>query len=509
MFCFKCGKEINNSDEYCPDCGVSQAPPTPFPQPAKKSYLWLWITLPAVLVIIAAVITVFFLFFRNLAPILTVGRALSNLGAEVEERIDGSPFKAFLMLPEVLEDGTLTANFGYSYSLFGSWLTADVDGSIRLLSNTKEREFALGAQIGTFGESVDFDIYLNRERLALQFGLFDNNYYGIRYDTFRDDIRAFGGLIGLDDETMENLADLVDGLNEAINNDDAETDLVKAYRDVFIDSAKNLKITETRSHMESTGERVSCKLVEITISKENILEFLNAFYDVVEDNDTLRSQYSLFDNPLFSGGYGNSYQQYLREFRSTIRDIERNFSGEIKLAFFIGAGDRLLQSVISANTVYYGSNSEFTATFKFGNSKTDDWDFILSYTDDYTDELMTAKWSYEELSGRYVNTLQIVNTDMDFVIFKSEWDTGNGDFILIFDDGRDKNELEGVFIPGGKNFRLAMDSILPDDSDGKLKIELTAETGTQIDEIDFINIDRWGNAFIDSILRFILGSVFS
>jgi len=481
----------------------------------QKSRKWLWIVISSAAVVIAAAVAliVYFLFFHNAVPLLAVGRSLVNLNTEVEERFENTPFKALTMLPEILEDGTLTANFDYRTNFLGGIISADIDGTVRLSSNTVERDYALGADVNLYGEAIDLDVYLNRERLALRASVLDNRFYGITYDTFRKDIRVFGRLIFLDNETMDLLADIVDQINEIMNAEEIgdEHEFFENYTTVLTEFIRDVDVSSRRTRIESGGERVRCTEIKITITKDALLKLLNDLYNVFENDEIIREQLEATDNPLLQGMIGRTgtYDYLLREFRRFIRELERNYEGDIVLSFYTNSESRLLRFEIDADIIYDGNREENKVSFDFGSSIEDNWVFDFSAISDYGSNNIFASWDYEVHLENYRNTVHIAGDDIESITLISDWNKDNGDFELAYISRWDMGEITGVFKPADNSFRLLFDNVLPESSYSSLKIDIHAETGSQIERISYINIDRWGRELSGLLMRFILGGIFS
>jgi hypothetical protein len=528
MFCYNCGKQLSDADKFCGYCSAPQASaavqtqtpvPDQFSAPPyvphefkKKSNKGVYIALISVIAVIAIALSVYFLVFRDLGSLAQVGRALYNTGREVEERFDQTPLKALTMLGDILEDGTVTADFTYTASLLGNFLTADIDGTIRLSSDSKARNFALEAQVGTFGESVNIDAYMDRERLALRLPILDNNFYGIRYSTFRDDIRVLGNLTGLDNRTMDQLSDMVDQLNAIMNTDEATEDFQAYYVDAVRNFAGNLEIRRQRTSIESNDEQINCQLIEITITKEAILTFLTDVYDITESNESVQTYLSTLysDNLIlqgFYGGFDGGNDRLLSELSDAITDFEKNYSGDIVLSFYIGGGDRLLRAEVNADISYNYYPARTKVVLDFGRSVEDDWlfDIDFEFDDLFAAQKFTIYWTFEEHSGNYTNTITIAEGTTDTITLISEWNINRYDFMLSYINGPEKNTITGVFTTDDKNFYLRLDDLFPENTSNSLRIEISTQTGVQIDEINFINIDSWGTALIESVMRLLPG----
>jgi len=476
----------------------------------KKPPKWIWITIASIITVAAIALFVFFAFFRNAGPLLSLSRAIDNLNTEVEERINSTALKSIIMLPEILEDGAVKVSFDYSTPIFGEWLTANIDGEVRLLSNTEERKYALGAEVNVYGQTLDFEANMNRERLAARLSLLGDDYFGITYDTFRKDINSFGNLIGLSSSDMDMLADIVDQINDLMNADEDSDDLLEPYTEAFVEFFKNLDVSSGRARIELDEENIRCTEIKVKITKDAVIKLLEDIYDILKYDETMRSQFEVYNSPLLQGitGSDNSnYDRFLSEYRSFLRDFERNYSGDIEILFYVGQDDRLLRVEIVADIEYDGDDSEYTVVFDFGTSLEDDWVFTYSTINRGSTDIFEIKWTYEEQSGRYTQRIEISENDKEIFSLLSTWNESRGDFSLAYNMGTSGNSIKGIFTATEEDFQITLDDLFPATSNNSLLIGISAETGVQINEIDFINIDKWGNALIEAVTRLIIGGL--
>jgi len=521
MYCNKCGKKLYEEDKYCSDCGTQTSlktstpgnTPLSFtgpPQISKKPRKALWITIISVTAVILVTATVYLLYFRDAGALLSLNRAINNLNTEVTERINNTPVKAAAMLPEIMEDGTVTADFSYSNSILGSWFSSDISGNVKLASNTIDRDFALDARLNVFGGNYDLDAYIDRERLALRLQLLGDSFYGITYETFRDDIRVFGKLLRLSDRDMDMYADIVDQISSVMNMESQDKEINEAYMDVFSGFIGNLSINSSRMVSESTDKKTN-RIITIFVSKDDLVALFNDLYDIFENDKGLQEQLNIYGSSLFQILTDNNLSNH-DYFLTTIKDIidnfERSYSGDIKLMFFIGEKDRLVRFVINSDIEYNGENLEYGVTFDFGNSITDTWMFSFWTAKNNDIEMLSINWSYDDFSETYINTVLVTATDMAYTIFSSEWNKDNGNYIFSYDDGYDTYEIVGNFTLDDTSFRLMLHDISPANSDSNFTISILAEPGAQIDKINYINIDKWGNALLESVIRLIFGFIF-
>ena len=497
------------------------APPRVHYEHKEKPYKVLLITAASITAVIAVALIVYFAFFHNIVSLARVGRAMNIIGREAEERVNHTPFKAVTMLGDVLADGTVTTEVNYSFPILGNFLTLDVNGKAVLSSDLHARNFALEAIVEAFGTAIELDAFMNRERLALRLPVLDDSYYGIRYDSFRDDIRVFGSLIMLNDEVMDEWADHVDMINVLLN-----------YEIVFFDESpvdfepvrnlvKNLKVRNRRTRIESGGENINCRLIEIKITGDVLKAFLK---DAFAGNQSNESMQSLFHNmagiPLFQdvfGGFSGSFEDTTGISGDLLTDFEQYYSGDIVFSFFIDRGDRLLRAEIITDIEYDHSPVSLAMTFDFGNSIEDDWMFDLAFESPDTAEKLSIVWSFDEHvnirgstgAATHISTM-IVTTDMnDPTTVISEWNIDKGDFTLTLINGNKTSSVEGSLMTDNCNFHLIFDNLFSDDPKTNLKITISTDKGAQIDEITFINLDKWNTVIVESAISLIFGRLFS
>jgi len=469
-----------------------------------------------------------------------LGKAINTLSTEVEERFTATPLKALVMLPDILKDGTVSVEFDYTSGLLSGWIDISATGDVKISSNTEARNFAMEAQVDAFGENIDIDAYMNRERIAVRSQLLGNSYYGFRYDTFRDDIRKFkddvhpfADIIGLDDQTMDMFADIVDEIRDIMNADEPSEDAQKAYAEVITNFFINLEVASRRTSITQNEKRVWCREIALKITKDDLEKLLKGLSDVYENDESLRKQLDMYNNPMLQGLYGDPvsgyYDEFLKDHRQTIRDFEQYYSGDIELLFYIGRNDRLHRLQINADTEYDGERSQMKATLDFGSSIYDSWVLDLHRAGDSLASDKTAnnylvyggiadssinesttmiQWDYRVQSDKQINSIRITSSETGPIYLNSEWEQNNGSFTMAYVAGSGSNELTGYFIPDDKNFLLTLDNAFPADSHHSLAIELSTETGTQIDEIEYINLDKWGESILQSLIQLFMSRMF-
>jgi len=501
MYCDQCGKELKSDDKYCPYCGAFVN--DPITTKPKKSRTVFLIVLFSIVIVIVSSVALYMLFFRNVGTMMLIGRAFNNIYVEIEERYNATPLPEFEVLGEILKNGSITADFVYTTSFLGGWISVDVNGQIKLLSDTEARNFALEVQIGAYGESIDLDFYMNKERMALRMRLLGNNFYGLNYDTFREDIRILGNQIGLDRQTTDMYADIIDQINTVMNAQAVTEpgDISDIYSDITADFIRNLKITRSRERVKSTDDIINgCRTVEISVPKNTLIKLLK---NISENENAMQSQYGIL-NIIFSQSdlqmFAGDYDLFKKEFNKLITDIERYYTGDIKADLFIDKNDRLARIYFYTYINFDGSETDISATLCFGTSVNDEWMLNASYTASESFDYITLKWNYEDRTRIQINSITAETNNIEPFTAVSEWDRTQGHFMLTFADNDDSRTVSGNITTTESNLYIKFDEIRFDDSGNKLNAEITTQTDIRIDEIDYINIDKWGSTILEAFI---------
>jgi len=466
------------------------------PSAGKKGGLWWKIAIPVTAVVIAAAAVVYFFVLRG--PANTITRALSNVRAEITQRMDGSPLKAINMMSKATKDGTISVSFNYK----DSWYDRETSGTVSLSSRYEDRDFALTGDFLINDFKFDFEAFLNRERLAFGSSRIDGNYYGVTFSTFSEDIRVLGDTAGLDEKTMDQMTEFVKIIEKALQPASSNKKDSSAYVTLLTDFYKKCEQTSERVEINPGGNNVKVTRIDTIITKEAILRLLDDLYDLIDRDENINEIFDTLDSYESMGMPVNiSRRDVMRQISSLIRDFDKYFSdsGTITLSLFIGGGDRLARMEINTNFKYDGERVKMSASFDFGASAKDRWVFRV----DFNGTTEKIEWSYKEKSNSVENTIVITNGD-DLITLGSEWSPTRGDFTLFYEyeygwSGQTQTgEITGVFKEDTKGFILTFDDLSSYDSDS-LKIEIKAEYGAKIKQIEYINIDKWKESFLDKL----------
>ena len=475
MSCKKCGTEINQDAELCEMCNSNKSRPL----------IIIWAALAVILLIIAIVVGAFgdFSGIGDYTPdeyeeesqareILT--EAFANLADEFEARLDGSPFIALGMLADVLDSGTITAEFTHRNRemLFGG----TTRGSATILADGQNNNYAIEAAIGLMGGlmNIDLEMHINEERAAIRTGLTGSAFYGITYSTFEDDIQRFGRGIGMEEQTMEQMAGWVRGAEMFLN--------VPSFREVSwpnFDALLDFLLELEYEHV-----------IDAVDDFHWIIFRLNE-YDMAILINSLDSLIGLQERSL------------LLE-RLTSLEIWSTVSPEGRLLWM---GAYLHMEIDDRLHV-------FQVGLNFGTSKFDQW--ALTLRQQYTREAQQSEnfpfpiilldpneilWDIDSNSQEYAHTFRIyLDRYTDISALRTVWQPDDGRFELSFDESSVTRSFTGTFTPkeeGGFNVILDTIDLSPTTA---LDLQIEATPGVvHIQPIDFINLDQWSPALMDTI----------
>ena len=508
MFCHKCGAQMPQEGNFCKKCGVSRMNvdvPQPnsavYSVPKKSSALWKYIVAAvAVVILIGACV---YAAAPRLFPVLDLDRAISNLEDDFTTRINNTPLYSLVLLEDIMNDGTMKVDFLYRGRAVNS------SGNFTLMSNVRRSEYAIHGEVVIPGMVVDLEAYINSQRIAARSRLLDNNFYGITFSTFRRDLNTFGTMIGLDSFTISEIADAIELIEDSINSDPVTLDVFDPYTDIINRHMRRASRNTTRGvDIRFDGQTNRATRTSFTFTEDDIIDLLRDLQNQMENDDWLREQFYFLDNPIMRDaglGTGTGFNRFMRDLDDAIRELERDLRGELIVSFYVGRGSHLLRLEVDSTLGMGWGDENFTIVVDFGAADQTTWQLdVKTQYDDFS-----LRWDYSVRSNRHSNIISFAVEDRwgrQTYSLSSEWNANNGDFTLSFDDGRNRENIHGNFTTSRNGFNLMFEEIpLGRDT---LRLDITASSGTNIGNVDFINIDEWSMHLMDSLQRAIFNFIF-
>ncbi|MDR2590044.1 MAG: zinc ribbon domain-containing protein [Oscillospiraceae bacterium] len=468
-----------------------------------KKYWW---TIAAAIILAVGVTGTFWFLAQN-TPVAKAAKAFANLSDELNTRVSGTPLEVIPQFSESLTNGVVTVGFDYS----DRW--SNSRGTMTLKSDSNRSEFAFDADLFIEGVQIEGELFLNKESAALRVLQFNENFYGINYKTFKDDFTSFANILGLDRYEIDEITSFVDTLSELMNSITTDAILPNVYNKLLMDFLKEATVGTNKVDIISGGDNVSATKIEFLFTDKMIIEFLNDVLDAYSNDESARNAYNSTSGLLYSQiWYGfPSFDESVRNMRNTIRELEREFLGEIAVDIYTGKNDRLLRVEVVADLEIIGRESfVISTTLDFGASAKDLWILEMNFKSEWVESTYLLRWSlYESADGAG-------NTKLSFSVEDNWWSdtyevtlnwTNRGDFTLSVEEGFVADSLlSGTFRKQGDSFNLTLDNLFADSFyDHNLTFDISTEPlSGRIQNVNFVNIKDWDEALLEKIETFVM-----
>jgi hypothetical protein len=516
MFCAKCGAENDGASRYCLKCGafldnpgtdnVNGGAAGPAENASGKKFIPFlkkrWMILTPVAVLIIVLLFSFNSILAMVSPAYAVKRASEHTLSLVGRRMENSSLGFLQILSECLRAGSVKTDFSYDDGY------TETVGSVTLLSQSAGKNYGIEADMSIDGEDFGLTALFNPERLAFRASVIDDNFYGITYATFKQDIELFADETGLDGNTVEALQELYDYLSSARKNE--FKDIAEKYERFIGDFIKGLTPRKTSEQITSNGKTYNCKAVVYEITEDDLVAFLTELKDIVSGDEQLRDYlFSYFD--MQNLGYSNIYDDWgydtpdpdeiyddlMDQFDELIDLIEDDYSGTVRATFYL-SGNELIRAAVSGDPKISGSKIEFEVYIDYGkNPARDDIEIVFSGEGADGSEMELNLTYRSEHKGNTVTDIVRLETDQgDYdseVTFTSEWDKKTGSLNITAETDYDDFKISGNLTMDNKGFTLELEDLLDGSySDESLDLTIAASKGVTIPNPDYVNLDKWG-----------------
>ena len=464
---------------------------------------------------------------------LDSSQIFSIMWEESVQRFEGTPFRAFALLAEPAENGSITFDFSQRDAMTGE---AETSGRLTFHSDVRNESFALlGDMSSPFIGDIDMSIFVSSERIALGTNIFDDNLYGIRFSTFEEDFHAFAPVIGLDpfmvDEFLFSLQELAVALSEL-----EDYDTYIDWDEIDWDNLDEMDWGELEyliPHLTPFGELLNDfaesfdeQRTSVTIGGQNairytysvssgsVMDFMDDFVNVFARLDVgrlTRESIDVFGEQIETQMQGmeltdmminevvqelSSFQRdMVREMRDGIRTL-RNESDEAAIIYqhiYMSTEGRLLRYAIEE------SGSEIS--LDFGTSVYDPWVFHMDFIYEDEQETLIIEWAFTSDDNLIVNRLSVEDSRNggSHNAIGSEWAPNTGNFTLwVEEEGQRIGSIDGIFrVQSNGAFELRFSEIVF--IDVYIDFGLSTTIGANIPNANFINMDQWDENLVARI----------
>ena len=470
------------AEEIPPATRKQEPTATKSPKPKRPSVL-----IPLLIFLVAGMI-IGGVIFSQLNRTLAVGRAVSNFGDEVMERINASPLTALALLMESTNGGELRGEFtANTYDDENDELLSTLSAVFSIISGANNSATAINASVSEDDDNFDISIFLNQEGAAFSSGMLDSDsFYGIEFDTLRRDFLAFADVVGLSwNESNRIIAQLENFQPNTITFDFAP------YTNLFRDTLLAAEQRAERVNLNIDGENISVRRIDYVFDLEDLANLLRDLHGILRRDNGLRE---IFDT---------SYNNILRQLNWMIDDIDLSIENgadfDFVLSFYIGSRNRLMRVNLDVVLEENRTTDWTTITLDLGRTIYCPW--VFSVDSDYM--RASVEWNFSTDDGTE-NSIVIIgyenhwlhgwtrNTHIEAAI---TWDDDREDFTIAFENQaiRLEREFSGSFALTNNGFAFAFEH------DG-FSLEIKLDTSVEMPDFpeNFVNISEWDQDFVDN-----------
>ena len=458
--------------------------------------------LAAFVVLIAVAIVVV---AGRITPLVAAERAIVNLGGDMTQRLEGTPFGAFPLLFDALEDGVVSISLDYS----DRW--SDLSFDIEFHSDEENRLWMLLMDFDVDGFALDLELHLDRHRVAVSSSILGDEFIGLTFATFRDDFAPFARMLGLSDWEVDEIADIVDFIYDTLNMPEPPgLEIWDPYAALLRQFILDGTVSSENTTINIRGQDVNVTRAEFHFTDDDMLWLLRDLMTTMSQDQNM-DPFGMIDpwmwDDIFIG-------------LDFLLDELDAFDGNMYLTMYIGPQNRLIWLVVDVNFEGYGHVFELHFGADFGTSVFDPWYFTLAGTTEgpnWNDPTRTDTdnfvvdfvWTYEESAGRFINTIEISATSENFWWndwlqefdqwesydsgrFVSDWNSNTGVFVFSFVDDQwgDAFEFSGIYrLDSNGGFFLSIGPV--DLGRETFSLEVSTRLGTNITPPqNFINFNE-------------------
>ena len=417
------------------------------------------------------------IFIGKVTPLVAAERAFANLGGDLSLRLEATPFGAFPLMANALEDGVLFINFEYS----DRWTSGSFN--IEFHSDEVNRVYKMLMDFDADGFEADVEIHIDRHRIAVSSSLLGEEFYGLTFATFREDFRPFAVVLGLDDDEFNEIADIVEMIGDMMDMPDPGMEIWEPYAALFRQFILDGTLSSESTTIISGGQEVDVTRAEFRFTDDDMVQLMIDYLETMA-TDSNMDPFGMMDPWM--------WDEMFSEINMLIEELD-DFDGYMYVVMYIGPQNRLMVLEVDLYLEAYDTKNHLHMNADFGTSVFDPWNFTIAGTtesSDWSDGFsIDLVWTFTDSAGRYVNTIDVSlssNGLNEVGRLVSDWNSNTGVFVLALENG-DRLEFSGIYrLDSNGGFLLSFGPI--DTGFESFSIEISTQIGTSIQPPqDFIN----------------------
>lgn len=285
QYCTGCGTQLSG-ESVCPQCGkaVTTEPVVLMsefessPQPPKKKFRVKWWMILIAAVAAAVLIGAFWgQIALWLMPEATLTAAAAKTGADLAERLEGSPLSVLARTAQWESERTTDISFNLSMGIFG-----DISANMTMIRDEEKQASAALTDLSMMGLSYSAGTYYTPDRVV--YGV-DGQFYGVDFATLEEDLRTNPAFADLEQASINEFIIYLEELRKSAVSQQRAEQSGEAYLQLLMDFAKDLELTPGSRTFSVDGTRRRCGTLTVRLDQAELAAFLEGFAGVMENDE--------------------------------------------------------------------------------------------------------------------------------------------------------------------------------------------------------------------------------
>ena len=447
------------------------------------------------------------------APRAALAMAMNATGESLQERYENAPSSILFQSAEYLKDGNLAVNTDVNYA--GEQLRAQLQFGF----NDEKKQSTVGAALTVREQSYSANVYLDPEFAAVSADFFnEGTYYGVAFETFREDIRQSVFSEMLSDGQVESIDQFLRVFLDVYTLDVDKETLAEPYRKIITQYMKDLSVEKGRDPISLDGKQYNCSTLTYHLTEENVRDLLQDVLCTMRDDAELKKVICMDSvGELTGNDLESEFVDGINETIDSLSDAFASVELSVDVVFYVRSG-RLMALNLDTDIKEDGKQADLKVDVSFGLNATSD--IITCIT--ASSEGQTAQMQFvskvtdknDIFKESFFAEIRLPDEDAILVTCSTKWERASGKLTVSADveaNGEQKqlsvscnlkkleNGYELTFNQDdAADFlnQLNADTI-PDDLDFSVTIRCTE--CANISKPEYVNIRQWDAALLQQL----------
>ena len=464
-------------------------------------FKWLMIVLPLVLAVSVAAAAAWEPLMMRFAPEAVLSSAWEKTAEKLDKRSEGSPL-------DVISDAgrDWAKNGELAVDVAADIYGQEISAQLLVQSVQAKQQAAASASVNFMGEEVKANFYLDKNSAALSVNPYlDGTYYGVTFDSFREDLAA--SVLGqyLDEEEAAELEESISQLRDNIRSKTDTEALLAPYKKIVEAYIDSLELTTGEAEKTLSGTVYTCDTITLTMDEASLIALMNELLDAMEQDTALEA---LLSDSLCALLDVDDWSAAIGEMRNDLQDAGKELQADVELVYylrkgFVAAVDCHLNMVVDGEEVSMQMDVNFGA-----KPETDEITaaFTVTADGDTAEMILTSTVGEQDGVREDSVTLKIRIPEENTIrlSFATQWNKDSGALELSLSSFQGAKEnlyitMDGKLEKTKKGFVL---SITPEPEllgGVELTVSISCTTGTEIVTPAFVNLDKWDETVVSTL----------